>query len=412
MPEFLLAILAAACNMLAIRTRASIMKAREGSYMKNDLDVKAAAKVMSKLGASKGGKARAEALSREERQRIAREAVAARWAKRAKVGEGGSAVTLPKETHTGILKIGDREIPCSVLDNGLRVLSGPGLSRVMGSRKVGVNAGAWERTENFPQLPPFLTAANLKSFISNELMTILNSRIQYKSKRGPIVWGYEAALLPRICEAILDAHKAGALRPRQQYLVDTAEILMRGFAQVGIIALVDEATGYQEVRDRLALQEILDKFLRKEFAAWAKRFPDEFYEHIFRLRSWQWRGMKVSRPQIVAHYTKDLVYTRLAPGILKELETRNPMDKRGYRKSRHHQWLTEEVGHPALAQHLYAVIGLMRIADTWKEFIGMINKAYPKRGDNLQFDFLKEDGSEARRAPSRAPGLRSARPGT
>jgi len=49
---------------------------------------------------------------------------------------------------------------------------------------------------------------------------------------------------------------------------------VRGFARVGIIALVDEATGYQEVRNKLALQAILDAFLRKELAAWAKRFPD------------------------------------------------------------------------------------------------------------------------------------------
>jgi hypothetical protein len=111
---------------------------------------------------------------------------------------------------------------------------------------------------------------------------------------------------------------------------------MRALAHVGIIALVDEATGYQEVRDRLALQEILDKFLLKEFATWAKTFPDEFYKEIFRLHGWQWRGMKVNRPQIVAHYTKDLVYARLAPGILAELEKRNPKDERGYRKAKHH----------------------------------------------------------------------------
>src|SRR5262245_17296535 len=124
--------------------------------------------------------------------------------------------------------------------------------------------------------------------------------------------------------------------------------------RVGIIALVDEVTGYQEVRDREALQAILDRYLRKAFAAWAKRFPDEFYKEIFRLRGWKWRGMEVNRPQCVANYTKDLVYKRLAPGILEELEARNPKNEWGHREARHHQWLTEDVGHPALAQHLYA----------------------------------------------------------
>ena len=168
---------------------------------------------------------------------------------------------------------------------------------------------------------------------------------------------------------------------------------MRGFARVGIIALVDEATGYQEVRDRQALAEILDKFLRKEFAAWAKRFPDEFYQEIFRLRHWEWRGMKVNRPQIVAHYTKDLVYARLTPGILKELEIRNPLDEHGHRKAKHHQWLTDDIGHPRLAQHLYGVVGLMRAAEQWDEFMSMVDKAYPRRGDTLQLSLFKDDKS-------------------
>ena len=131
-------------------------------------------------------------------------------------------------------------------------------------------------------------------------------------------------------------------------LLKRQSIIIRALAHVGIIALIDEATGYQEVRDRHALQEILDKYLRKEFAAWAKCFPEEFYRHIFRLRHWEWKGMKVNRPQIVAHYTKDLIYARLAPGILKELETRNPKDEKGYRKAPFYWWLTEDVGHPKL----------------------------------------------------------------
>jgi hypothetical protein len=123
-------------------------------------------------------------------------------------------------------------------------------------------------------------------------------------------------------------------------------------SSAGIIALIDEVTGYQEIRDREALQQILDKYLRKEYAAWAKRFPDDFYREMFRLRGWQWRGMKVNRPSVVGRYTKDLVYSRLAPGIPEELERHNPKDDKGNRKSKHHQWLTEDIGHPALAQHL------------------------------------------------------------
>ena len=134
----------------------------------------------------------------------------------------------------------------------------------------------------------------------------------------------------------------------------------------------------------MALQAILDQFLRKELAAWAKRFPDEFYQQIFRLRGWEWKGMKVNRPQVVAKYTNDFVYERLAPGILEELQRRNPKDGKGQRRSAHHQWLTEDVGDPALAQHLYAVIGLMRASNTWEQFKTMLVRAFPKRGNTLE----------------------------
>lgn len=166
--------------------------------------------------------------------------------------------------------------------------------------------------------------------------------------------------------------------------------LRKGLGLIGIITLVDEATGYQEIRDKKALQEILDKYLRKEFAAWAKTFPNEFYVQIFRLRNWEWKGMKVNRPQCVANYTKDLVYKRLAPGILLELEKKNPVDESGRRKQRHFQWLTDEVGHPALAQHLHAIIGLMKASDSWDQMMGMANRAFPRQGNLIQLSLFDD----------------------
>jgi hypothetical protein len=74
---------------------------------------------------------------------------------------------------------------------------------------------------------------------------------------------------------------------------------------------------------------------------------------------------------------------RLVPGIREELEQLNPKDERGRRKHKHHQWLTEEVGHPALAQHPYAVIGLMRAAASWEPFTEMMERAFPERGTTV-----------------------------
>src|SRR2546425_879374 len=52
-----------------------------------------------------------------------------------------------------------------------------------------------------------------------------------------------------------------------------------------------------------ALQAVLEQYLCKELAVWVKVFPDEFYEQIYRLRNWEWKGISVNRAQVVAFYT-------------------------------------------------------------------------------------------------------------
>jgi hypothetical protein len=351
---------------------------------------KKAAQAFARLGGLKGGKARAEALTPEERREIAREAATARWSKEKKQ----EVAKLPQETHTGVLQIGDREIPCSVLDNGLRVLSISGLSRAMGSRKKGLDLRLEDRENPSPQLPPFLYASNIKSSIPKDLMAPLISPIRYKMKSAGIALGYEATLLPRICEVILDANKDGILTARQQYLVDTADILIRGFATIGIIALVDEATGYQSVRPQDALQAYLELIIRKELAAWVKKFPDEFYENIYKLKGWIWPGMQKNRFSVVAHYTRDLVYERLAPGLLEELERKSPKDEKGNRKNKLHDWPTDDIGNPLLAQHLYTLMKFQQFAIvnsyTWSKYVKMVDQVLPKRGANLELPLINQ----------------------
>jgi hypothetical protein len=326
---------------------------------------------------SLGGKARAESLTKEERSEQARRAVEARWEK-----AGRSALRATHGSAERPLRIGALEIPCYVLENGVRVLSGRGMQAALG---LGQGHGAILRD--------FLATPSLKPFIPKDLAMALTDPLRFvrPGRGGKVAVGFEATILADICDVILQARKAHSLTKRQLVIADQCEMLTRAFAKVGIIALVDEATGYQEVRDRLALQAFLDRFLQKEFAAWAKRFPDEFYQQIFRLRGWEWKGMKVNKPQCVASYTKNLVYSRLAPGILKELESRNPIEN-GRRKSAHHQWLTEEIGHPALAQHLYATIGLMRLSGDgeWNAFLKLMNRAYPRRDDLKDYPLFRD----------------------
>lgn len=316
-----------------------------------------------------GGNARAKALSAVKRKEIAQLAAEARWGK------------VQRATHSGPLNIGDIELDVAVLEDGSRILSETKFMAAMGMYRSG--AVSVRRKDADAPIPLFLAHKNLKPFVDKHLGDVHYQLKPYRTERGGSGRGIPAEMLPKVCEVWMDASRAGVLGPRQEITARKAEMLFRGFAYVGIVALIDEATGYQEVRDRKALEAILDRFLAKELAAWAKRFPDEFYQQIFRLKGWKWNGMSVKRPGVVGKYTTDLVYQRLAPGILAELERLNPKNQRGHRIHKHHQWLTEDIGHPALAQHLYAIIGFMRVADSWEAFHRMVDRAFPKKNTQM-----------------------------
>lgn len=316
-------------------------------------------------GRRKGGLARAAVLAPDERRRIAQEAARARWAE---VGE------VRRATHEGPLNLGGIEIACAVLDDGSRVLSSASFARAMG-RRGNVKVGALTSPDS--DLPVFLQAENLKQFLPADFVSSAKPVI-FRTKNGPLAHGYRAELLNQVCHIFIDAKLRGALRPSQEHIFARCQILSKAFSTVGLTALIDEATGYQEVRDRQALQAILDRYLAKELAAWAKRFPDEFYKEMFRLRDWKWNPANRKMSHAVAKYTNDIVYARLAPNLLEELQARNPSEN-GSRKAKHHMWLTEDVGHPALAQHLHTVCALMRISASWNQFREILDKALPKK---------------------------------
>jgi hypothetical protein len=335
-------------------------------------------------GKAKGGYARAAKLAPEKRREIAQLAAKERW-------EGSS---LPKVLRRGTLKISDIKIPCAVLDNGKRVLTEHGITNaILGSRSGASKRIKSAQEDSGAPVPLFLAPNNLSEFISQELRDGPLAPIEYTDE-SKMIRAFDANLLPAVCDIWLKARDKGVLQKQQQNKAKKAEILMRGLAHVGIVALVDEATGYQEIRPRDALQAYLELIIRKELASWAKKFPDEFYENIYKLKSWPWPGMKKNRFSVVAHYTRDLVYERLAPGLLKELEKKSPRDDSGNRKNKFHQWLTDDIGDPMLAQHLHSIVMFQRLALSsgygWNRFVKMVDKVLPKKGTNLEMPFMDE----------------------
>ena len=283
---------------------------------------------------------------------------------------------LPKATHTGELKIGDIRFECAVLENGMRIISETRFMETMGMYRSGA-LSVRRKSESAP-IPLFLAHKNLKPFADKHLGGVHFELTRYQNQRGRTARGIPAEIMPKVCEVWIDARNDGVLGHRQQITAEIADTLLRGFAHVGIIALVDEATGYERIREERALATILEKFIDKELQPWTKTFPYEFYEQIYRLKGWPGPdGHK--RTPLIGRYTNDLVYDRLAPGVLQALKKRNPTLPSGRRKTTHHQWFTPDLGHPKLKEHLAAVMALMRASPNWDRFMANLNRAFKSK---------------------------------
>jgi len=319
---------------------------------------------------ARGGVARAESLTPTERKAIAKKAALSRWDTAIPSVEYGS--------DDRPLRIGGLELACYVLDDKAhtRVFSQRGMLEAIGL----TNRGG--------ELQRFIETSGISTHLLPESLHDLENPLSFRPPGGGrLAFGFGVTLLIDLCNAILEARYRWPLPRHYRETEIRAETIVKAVAKTGIIALVDEATGYDEKRTE-TLQNILTAYLRSELAVWSKRFPDEFYEEIYRLRGWPWRGRGFNPPGVVAHYTKDLIYARLAPDILKELETRNPIVGSS-RRHKHHQLLTDEVGYPALETHLYTIIKFMKAAESWDQLMKMVDRALPRLDESIQLDLLE-----------------------
>lgn len=325
----------------------------------------------------KGGEARAAKLSSSKRKDIAKKAANARWSKE-----------FPVATHEANITLGDLTIECAVLSDGRRVISERAMTRAFGGRRGGSH---WKRLkEGGATLPVYVSAKNYAPFIGAELSKSLAEPVKYKTSTGSMAYGLEASLLPKICNVFLKARDADQLHHSQLPMSVQADIIMRGLAEVGIVALIDEATGYQRERANDALSQILEAFVAKELQPWIKTFPDDFYEQLFRLRGLDYPTENVKRPQYFGHLTNDIVYKRLAPAVLEELKNSTPKDASGRPKTHLHRRLTPDLGHPKLREYMSSVITAMKLSSDYDDFKKKLDALHPKFDETMSLDF-KED---------------------
>jgi hypothetical protein len=325
-------------------------------------ELKDAAKTLASSGASKGGKVRTELMTPAERKALASKAGKARWAKDRVLKETPQVHgpdELPVPVVWGVLTLGDLELPCYVLNDGRRLIGRTAATAMLTGIKGG---GALEK---------YLGVNALKPFIDIELVleSMVSFRLPEVEGLGKDVKGLPAELLIDICRGFvnaLEASKRGqsgvSLTDRQQDMAIKASMFLAASAKVGIIALIDEATGYQYDRAADALEVKLRAFLSDEMRKWEKTFPDELWQEFGRLTGW--RGALTKRPKYWGKLVIDLVYGYMDADVAQWLRENAPAPRKG---QNYHQWLTAQFGLKKLVEHIWMLIGVAKTCSTVSE---------------------------------------------
>lgn len=319
-------------------------------------DQREAGKALSKLGASRGGKARAERLTPEARSEQARKAVSARWAKSGKksvakaVPTGREGAPLPVAEYKGFLDIMDVELPCYVLDTGQRVIGRVAATEMLSGFKYQGDLEGYIRSQN---LRPYI---NKDSVVER----MVSFRLPEVEQLGRDAKGLPADLMIEVCSGLVKALEAShrsevKLTPRQISMAIKSSMFLTACAKVGLDALIDEATGYQHKRDEDALQVKLRAYLLKEMRKWERTFPEELWIEFARLTNWH--GSVTSRPKYWGQLVMKLVYEYLDPDVAKWLRENAPKPQKG---QNYHLWLTEQYGLKKLVEHIWMLVGIAK----------------------------------------------------
>lgn len=328
-----------------------------------------------------GGDARAASLTAEQRKQIARNAAESRW-----------GADLPQASHDGPLRIGDAVLVAANLPNGKRLLSQATMLQAIG-RSARPKGGTGVLT-GIDALPSFLRAEVLTPFISEELMQS-TTPIHFKLRNGARTVGYDAMLLPMVCEVYLklrdhlngqiangvgaEKSKARGFVRQYKHIIEACDRLTRGLARRGIIALIDDATGYQADKAREEVDRIIQAYVAPALVPWTRKFPHEFFREVYRLLGWEYKQGQIKHPQYVGKFINKYVYEALPPGVLDELKRRLPKNEHGNRRAKLWQLLTVDTGSPHLDRQLTADITLMQVSETKTQFEDNFEKVFGKQ---------------------------------
>ncbi|PIT41910.1 hypothetical protein BHC43_00145 [Snodgrassella alvi] len=285
-------------------------------------------------------------------------------------------MNIRKIIYEGEIILGETVIPCYILEDGTRILS----ARKMQECLKMVEEAEEGKQNSGTRLQRYLTQKSLRPYIYNNKPKNYFDPIECIKGTHQKINGYEATILADICEAFLEARKHIPLSPRQIIIANQCEILIRAFARVGIVGLIDEATGYQYERERFELSKILNAYVSEEILKWQLTFTDEFYKEIFRLWSLPFIPKYIkNKPSFIGKLTTKYIYDQLPKGVVEKVKENVGKTANGNWKYKWHQSLTAEIGREHLKKQITEVTTLMSVSESKEQFDYLFNKKYDQQ---------------------------------
>jgi len=266
------------------------------------------------------------------------------------------AIELPSAVASADLTVGDSDdapsIACYVLSDGRRVISRTSALDAI-ARAEDTTLGGDLRKYVHP------VNAYMRVNLDDELIEFTLDNVRHKR-----VAGITAECFLEICRAFVRARDESdsPLTARQQDIARRAGAFLAACANVGLIALIDEATGYQYQRAEDALRVKLRAYLEDEMRPWEKTFPDELWVEFGRLTGW--KGSVQQRPKYWGMLVNELVYHLLDSDVAEWLRTNAPPPRHG---QNYHQWLSANYGLKRLVEHIWMLVGMAAACHTMDE---------------------------------------------
>ena len=197
---------------------------------------------------------------------------------------------------------------------------------------------------------------------------------------GRPVHGIEVTSVAEAAAAITDMALAGNLHKARAHLLPRAREIEKALSKVALVALVDEATGYQSRRAPDALARKLAEYLLPEFGARDVAFHPEFFRQLARLYGVRLRNA-TERPVFFAQFIATYVYRAIDPQVARELRERNHEPAHG---TNHHQLFTPRARR-VLDAHLVRLTTVMRQSSRPDDFKMRFDAEF--HGTGLQLSF-------------------------